>query len=150
MSEMREKDQSDFDLETFVDLFDTAMTSDNPAVRKAFKNLLMISAIVNSERPASGLRTGPLRRVIDDIQNLNRRIGQIESTRVYPQTPNTINTPWVTTAPNTGTPLGSPSVTGPTVIPNPWPPGSITCSSTSNVENISNLTMAVLEKLEIK
>ena len=34
MSEMREKDQADFDLETFVDLFDTAMSSDNPAKSK--------------------------------------------------------------------------------------------------------------------
>ena len=38
----REKDQADFDLETFIDLFDTAMTSDNPAVKKALKNLILI------------------------------------------------------------------------------------------------------------
>lgn len=74
----REKDQSDFDLETFVDLFDTAMSSDNPAVQRALKNLVLISAMVNAQN-SDGLRKGPLRRVVDDIQMLNKRIGQLES-----------------------------------------------------------------------
>lgn len=78
MSEMREKDQADFDLETFVDLFDTAMSSDNPAVQRALKNLVLISTIVNAHNPDS-LRTGPLRRVVEDIQTLKKRIGQLES-----------------------------------------------------------------------
>lgn len=151
---LREKDSSDFDLETFVDLFDTAMTSNNPAVRKAFKNLMMISAIVNSEHPASGLRTGPLRRVVDDIQNLNRRISQLETTSrqsppnvTIPSGPY-INTPWVVTSPNTGTP--NPVVSPNTGTPTIWPPGSITCASTSSIEETSKFTMAVLEKLENK
>lgn len=141
MSEMRQKDQADFDLETFVDLFDTAMTSDNPAVKKAFKNLLLISAIVNSENSQSGLRHGPLRRLVEDIQHLNRRIGTLENNhRNSPNVPIPsgpyINTPWVITTPNTGTPIPGQSPT--TGTPN-WPPGSITCSATS-----------VLEKLESK
>ncbi len=131
--EMRAKDQSDFDLETFVDLFDTAMTSDNPAVKKAFKNLLLISAIVNSDQ-GSGLRHGPLRRLVEDIQHLNRRISSLES---RPQSPNVpipsgpyINTPYVvspmpTVQPHTGTPN--------------WPPGTITCNTTT-----------LLDKLEVK
>jgi hypothetical protein len=131
---VRDKDSSDFDLETFVDLFDTAMTSDNPAVQKAFKNLLMITAIVHAKQDEFDSRRGPLRRLVDDIQNLNRRIGELENQKIYPGggvvtpvpmptypvgptwvTPNTGNTPW----PGTGTPQ--------------WPnPGTtITCSASS-------------------
>lgn len=140
MSAMREKDQADFDLETFVDLFDTAMTSDNPAVKKAFKNLLLISAIVNSDQ-GSGLRQGPLRRLVEDIQHLNRRLGSLENGRS--QSPNMpipsgpyINTPYVI-SPGTVNPM--PTVQPHTGTPN-WPgTTTITC-------NASN----VLDKLEVK
>lgn len=128
---MREKDQSDFDLDTFVDLFDTAMTSKNPAVQKAFKNLLMISAIINSEREnnGAGLSRGPLRRLVDDIQNLNRRLSQIENQRIYPQGPvisplgpNNIPVSPVITTPNTGSPWPT--------MPTTW------CDATSNDSKI--------------
>jgi len=163
MSEMRQKDQADFDLETFVDLFDTAMTSDNPAVKKAFKNLLMISAIVNSEQSNSGIRRGPLRRLVEDIQHLNRRIGTLENGRTVPS-PNVpipsgpyINTPFVI-SPGTITPGTSaspmPSVQPHTGTPN-WPPGTITCSARSTTayddQYAPDLTaMSVLNKLEVK
>lgn len=81
----REKDQADFDLETFVDLFDTALSSDNPAVQRAFKNLLMIAAIVNAEDPEAGMRQGPLKRVLEDQQNIIRRLSRIENKKVYTQ-----------------------------------------------------------------
>jgi hypothetical protein len=117
----RDKDQSDFDLETFVDLFDTAMTSSNPAVQKAFKNLLMIAAIVHPERDGLQSPQGPLRRVIDDIRNLNYRLNELENqqrTYIRPVIPPVvspgINTPWPGTYPNT--------------IPN-WPAGSVICKS---------------------
>jgi hypothetical protein len=121
----RDKNQSDFDLETFIDLFDTAMSSDNPAVQKALKNLLLIATMVQSELTPEQRVKGPLRQVIDDIQNLNRRLGRLEDQKIYPQSPTYTPTPmplvgpggpvWVT--PNTGTPN--------------WPPGTITCSSGS-------------------
>lgn len=109
----REQDKSDFDLERFVDLFDTAMSSDNPAVQRALKNLLMIAALVDSDTKPDTRVRGPLRRLVDDLQNLNRRISQLESInqpRTY-SVPGTINTPWVTTHNTTGTPN--------------WPPGTI-------------------------
>jgi hypothetical protein len=84
MSAARDKDSSDFDLETFVDLFDTAMTSDNPAVKKAFKNLLMIAAIVHAKQDEFDSRKGPLRRLVDDIHNLNRRLTNLEDQKIYP------------------------------------------------------------------
>jgi hypothetical protein len=116
---MRDKDSSDFDLETFVDLFDTAMTSDNPAVQKAFKNLLMISALVHAKQEGLQSPQGPLRRLVDDIRNLNRRLSDLENKNIYPgggitpvpmPTYPTVGPTWV--GPNTGNPpLGWPTTT---------------------------------------
>jgi hypothetical protein len=123
----REKDQSDFDLETFVDLFDTAMTSDNPAVQRAFKNLMMIAATAHAKQEGQGLQSpqGPLRRLVDDVRNLNRRVNELEYQR------HTIPSP-MPSIPIPGTVPGpfwtSPNTTG---SPPPWPPGSVTCSVTA-------------------
>lgn len=121
MSAMREKDQADFDLETFVDLFDTAMNSENPAVKKALKNLILISAIVNASNQSDGLRKGPLRRLVDDMNTMNRRIGNLEGAgqfRSQPVQPN------ITTSPNTVP--SYPTTHWPGVInPGHIPPGTI-------------------------
>jgi hypothetical protein len=87
---MREKDQADFDLEKFVDLFDTAMSSDNPAVQRALRNLLMIAAMVDSENPAGS--AGPLRRLVEDIKHLNNRLNTLEAAQRQPY--NTTPTPY--------------------------------------------------------
>lgn len=154
MSAAREKDQADFDLETFVDLFDTAISSDNPAVQRALKNLLMIAAIVNAEDAEAGMRQGPLKRVLEDQRNIIRRLDRIESDRVYPQQPYGPGTippvsvplgPYigpVTTWPNTGT--GSP------------PPNTIWCSTSAvsaddQFDSIDTSKYAtLLDKLETK
>lgn len=115
--EMREKDQADFDLETFVDLFDTAMTSDNPAVKKALKNLILISTLVDANSD-HGLRQGPLRRLVEDIKHLNQRVSSLESEKQYK----------TYTQPNTGT---WPSGPGYTPIPGTIPPGTIWTTNTS-------------------
>jgi hypothetical protein len=121
MSGYREKDQSDFDLETFVDLFDTAMTSDNPAVQRAFKNLLMVTAIVHAKQEGQGLQSpqGPLRRLVDDVRNMNYRINELEYQRRTITTPNP-NVPIPGTVP--GPFWTSPNTTG---IPPNWPPGTL-------------------------
>ena len=138
MSAVREKDQADFDLETFVDLFDTAISSDNPAVQRALKNLLMIAAIVNSEDADAGMRHGPLRRVLEDQKHILRRLEQVENStnQIYRQ-PNTYGPMPV---PMPATPWQGPTI-GP-LVPNPngpsvgtpigLPPGTIwTTSGTS-------------------
>ena len=112
---MREKDQADFDLETFVDLFDTAMSSDNPAVQRALKNLVLISAMVNAQSPES-LRKGPLRRVVEDIQILNKRLSTLESAGAY-RSPYTPSTPIPAQA--------VPNTNWPTTLPGTIPPGTI-------------------------
>jgi hypothetical protein len=126
---MREKDQADFDLETFVDLFDTAMSSDNPAVQRALKNLVLISAMVNAQQDANGLTRGPLRRLVEDIKALNKRMSNLESAGAYRST-------YAPTITSPGTAVPTPGHwTGPgynggqspytTTLPGTFPPGTI-------------------------
>lgn len=87
----------EFDIEKFIDLFDTAMTSDNPTVRRAFKNLLIVAALVDSEAPPRSV--GPMRGLYNQIDELRRRISQIETKKYQPNYPNTVGT-----YPSTNTP----------------------------------------------
>lgn len=80
MGAAREKDQADFDLERFVDLFDEAMTSKDPRVVETLRNLLMIVALTRPETGTVSIDRdkGPLRRLFDDMHNLNRRMNRME------------------------------------------------------------------------
>ncbi len=160
---MREKDQADFDLETFVDLFDTAMSSDNPAVQRALKNLVLISAMVNAQQNPEGLRKGPLRRIVDDINNITRRLSNLENAGAYRSTyaPTTITSPGtaVPSGPWTGTnpPVHPGQTHWPTTLPGTIPPGTIISgSSTSDtfkaqaMNQIDVQVGSLLEKLEAK
>jgi hypothetical protein len=76
----REKDQADFDLERFIDMFDTAMTSSDPRVVETLRKLMMIVALT---QPESGdhrqdRNHGPLRRLFEDVHHINRRIHDME------------------------------------------------------------------------
>jgi hypothetical protein len=149
----REKDQADFDLETFIDLFDTAMTSDNPAVKKALKNLILISTLVDAKSDY-GSRHGPLRRLVEDVKHLNQRLTSLEMEKQYRST----HTP----PPSTGTwppgvvqpmwPQTSPNTVAPTAVPGTGlPPGAIWTTATSNVASTAQVSAdKLLEKLEIK
>lgn len=78
---MREKDQGDFDLERFVDMFDEAMTSQDPRVMKTLRDLMMIAALTRPESRDSGLHDrnhGPLRRLYEDVNHLSRRLNALE------------------------------------------------------------------------
>jgi hypothetical protein len=77
MSAAREKDQADFDLERFVDMFDEALTSKDPRVVNALRSLMMMVTLTRPESRDSGLHdrnSGPLRRLYEDMNNLNRRL----------------------------------------------------------------------------
>ncbi len=153
----REKDQADFDLETFIDLFDTAMTSDNPAVKKALKNLILISTLVDAKSD-HGLRQGPLRRVVEDIKHLNQRVQTLEMEKQYKTTyaPTTGTWPpgYVHPGPTPGTvwPQTSPNTVAPTAVPGTGlPPGTIWSASSSNIASTAQVPAdSLLEKLEIK
>lgn len=159
MTASRQKDEADFDLETFVDLFDTAMSSNNPTVQRALKNLILVSAIVNAQENTEGLRRGPLRRLVDDMNNITKRLNNLESAGAYRST----YAPTVTT-PGTASPLpgqwnpNGPGYTNyPSVHPGTLPPGTI-ISSTSAGDTFSAKAFnqidvqvgSLLEKLETK
>ncbi len=78
MSASREKDSSDFDLDRFINMFDEALTSQDPRVIDALRGLLMIVTLTRSE-VRTAVERGPLRRLVNDVTNLNRRLGVVEN-----------------------------------------------------------------------
>lgn len=79
MGAAREPDQADFDLERFIDMFDTAMTSSDPRVIETLRKLLMIVALTRPEtRPEHDRRYGPLRRMFEDLRDLNQHMGRLD------------------------------------------------------------------------
>ena len=78
----REKDQADFDLERIMDLFDTALTSRDERVQNALRSLLMISVLTQTQddgNMAIEQSVGPLRRMQEDLKNLNYRLASLQS-----------------------------------------------------------------------
>lgn len=81
MSAAREKDQADFDLERFVDMFDEALTSQDPRVIDALRGLMMMVTLTRPEtriNPMKERNAGPLRRMFEDMNHLHRRIERVE------------------------------------------------------------------------
>jgi hypothetical protein len=81
MGAAREPDQADFDLDRFVDLFDEAMTSKDPRVVETLRKLMMIVALTRPESRDGGRHdrnSGPLRRLYEDVNHLNRRMHDME------------------------------------------------------------------------
>lgn len=79
MGAAREKDQADFDLERFVNMFDEAMTSTDPRVMETLRSLMMIVTLTRPEATdPHTTKRGPLRRAFDDMDLLWRRFEQME------------------------------------------------------------------------
>ena len=79
--EAREPDQADFDLERFINMFDEALSSQDPRVIDALRNLLMIVTLTRPEvRERQDRNSGPLRRLFEDMHHLNRRMYDLEDT----------------------------------------------------------------------
>ena len=75
MSAAREKDQADFDLERFVDMFDEAMTSKDPRVIETLRSLMMIVTLTRPESSDTfNQRKGPLRRAFDDMNQMWKQL----------------------------------------------------------------------------
>jgi HAMP domain-containing protein len=72
---MWEKDQADLDLERCFNLFDQALTSNDERVVDSLRNLMMVVALVAPEMPRP--RLGPLRRMREEIESMNRAISQL-------------------------------------------------------------------------
>jgi len=76
---MREKDQADFDLERFIDMFDEAMTSKDPRVIETLRSLLMIVTLTRPDAgPGHDRNAGPLRRLFQDMHDLNRSVSRLQ------------------------------------------------------------------------
>lgn len=79
MGAAREKDQADFDFERFVNMFDEAMTSEDPRVIETLRSLMMIVTLTRPEsNDVYNSRKGPLRRAFEDMNHLWKRIEQME------------------------------------------------------------------------
>jgi hypothetical protein len=81
MSASRETDSADFDLDLFIRMFDEALTSQDPRVIDALRGLLMIVTLTRPEAKSAidNQHRGPLRRLVDDVTTLNRRLGAVEN-----------------------------------------------------------------------
>ena len=108
------------DLDNLLKLFDYALSSDNPAVKKALKNLLLVVSIIEPQEDAT--RPGPLAEIKRELQRLQADINILQNavrstittprSGGYPYYPNTSGgtwtsgTPWITstsgTSPGTG------------------------------------------------
>jgi hypothetical protein len=97
------------DLDNLLKLFDYALSSDNPAVKKALKNLLLVVSIVEPQEDAT--RPGPLAEIKRELQRLQAEVNALQNTvrstlprtGGYPYYPNTSGGNWTSTTPWTGT-----------------------------------------------
>ena len=73
MSAMREKDGSDYELERFIEMFDYALTTDDPRVKNALRQLMMMVILTSNEHEDESYdhrHKGPLRRMQQDLNDL--------------------------------------------------------------------------------
>jgi hypothetical protein len=122
----REKDQSDFDLEAFIDLFDEALTSDDPSVQKTLQHLMVIAALARNHAKHDH-RDGPMRRMFENQRDLIRRLERLESDRgrLHPGFGPVPNIPAIWPSPTTGTQWPP--------QPGTYPPGTIWAQGASSV-----------------
>lgn len=64
----------DLDLDRLIGLFDEALTSEDPRVKNALQNLLMMVVLTQGDKPS----IGPLTEMRDHMHNLSRRVERIE------------------------------------------------------------------------
>lgn len=72
--------QDQLDLDTLLDVFDKAMTSDVPAVRAALKELVLAVALTTGEGREK-LVDGPLRQLMLTLHRLESKINDMERRR---------------------------------------------------------------------
>ena len=81
MGVMKEKEAEDYDLERFIEMFDTAMTSRDPRVKQALRQLMMMVILTDSGDHEAEVRErdkGPLQEMFNDLRDLRRRVHEIE------------------------------------------------------------------------
>jgi hypothetical protein len=97
MGAAREADQADFDLDRFVDMFDEAMTSKDPRVVETLRSLMMIVTLTRPETyNKHDRRSGPLRRLFEEMHDLTRRVGRMEEEQYQREREKTYPIQWPT------------------------------------------------------
>ena len=93
----------DFDLKEFTQMFDAALASDNPSVKKALRNFMMITAIVHAEEDGDERVMGPLETLVKKVADLEVIVYKLQHERSYKdQYKDYYNNPtWVSTYPYT-------------------------------------------------
>ncbi len=73
-----------FDINEFAQMFDAALASDNPAVKKALRNFMMVSAIVHAqELDVTERQMGPLETLVKKVRDLERIVYELQNNRTY-------------------------------------------------------------------
>ena len=73
-----------FDLEEFAKMFDAALESDNPTVKKALRNFMMVAAIVHAEdEDGDESVAGPLETLIKKVSYLENVIRELQNNQLY-------------------------------------------------------------------
>ena len=97
----------EFDLKEFAQMFDAALASDNPGVKKALRNFMMVTAIVHAQEEGERIM-GPIETLVKKVSDLERMVYELQNTRVtkdyYKDYYN--NPTWVY-SPNTSTTSGT-------------------------------------------
>jgi hypothetical protein len=73
-----------FDLNEFAQMFDAALASDNPSVKKALRNFMMVAAIVHAQELNETERNmGPFETLLKEVGDLKRMVYELQNTRTY-------------------------------------------------------------------
>ena len=73
----------EFDINEFAKMFDAALASDNPAVKKALRNFMMVSALVHAQEDGDERIMGPFETLLKEVGDLKRMVHELQNTRTY-------------------------------------------------------------------
>jgi hypothetical protein len=80
---MREKDSADYDLERLTEIFDEALTSNDPRVKNALRQLMMMVILTSGDHEDQDKQRltgqmGPMRRMQEDLRDLMRAVQDLK------------------------------------------------------------------------
>lgn len=73
----------EFDIEEFARMFDAALASDKPAVKKALRNFMMVAAIVHAEEDGDERIMGPLETLVKKVSDVERQLHDMKAVQTY-------------------------------------------------------------------
>ena len=132
----------DFDLNEFAKMFDAALASDNPAVKKALRNFMMVTAIVHAQELDEAEREmGPIETLVKKVLELDKRVRQVESTKPYVGTGAPAYPSY---------PYGNGTIGNPTWVYNGTVTSTSSANSVTSVNSPINASSTAYDKAEIE